>query len=110
MGNSSGWAGPNQCQSSEISGLHLIQRLGFGGFAASGPYSVTTPSINQRGVTQESGMTLASVLEQATYYVERFGGMLSFTLLFAAAFYGFEAVLGKFGIKVGGKPMNTISH
>jgi hypothetical protein len=55
-------------------------------------------------------MTFASVLEQATFYVERFGGMLSFTLLFAAAFYGFEAVLAKFGIKVGGKPMTQVSH
>ena len=55
-------------------------------------------------------MTIASVIEHLTYYVERFGGMLSFTLLFAAAFYGFEAILGKFGIKVGGKSMNTISH
>ena len=55
-------------------------------------------------------MTFASVLEQGTYYVERFGGMLSFTLLFAAAFYGFEAVLSKFGIRLGGKPMATISH
>jgi hypothetical protein len=55
-------------------------------------------------------MTFALVIEQLTYYVERFGGMLSFTLLFAAAFYGFEAVLGRFGIKVGGKPMSTISH
>ena len=55
-------------------------------------------------------MTFALVMEYATYYVERFGGMLSWTLLFAAAFYGFEAVLGKFGIKVGGKPMSTVSH
>jgi hypothetical protein len=67
-------------------------------------------AVDERGVTQESWMTIASVIEYGTYYVERFGGMLSFTLLFAAAFYGFEAVLGRFGVKVGGKPMNTISH
>lgn len=54
-------------------------------------------------------MNWTYLVEQFTYYVERFGGMLSFVLVFAALFYGFEAVLGKFGIKVG-KPLTRVSE
>jgi hypothetical protein len=52
-------------------------------------------------------MTWAYLMEELAYYVERFGGMLAFVLFFAAVFYGFEAVLAKYGIKLG-KPVKNI--
>ena len=52
-------------------------------------------------------MTWAYLMEELTYYVERFGGMLAFVLLFAAAFYGVEAILAKYGIKLG-KPLKNV--
>lgn len=52
-------------------------------------------------------MTWAFLMEELTYYVERFGGMLGFVLLVAAVFYGAETLLGKWGIHFG-KPTKNI--
>ena len=55
-------------------------------------------------------MTLAFLWSEFLFYVERFGGMLAFVLLFAAAFYGFEAILAKYGIKLGTPVRNVPTH
>jgi hypothetical protein len=55
-------------------------------------------------------MTWAFLMEELTYYVERFGGMLAFVLFFAAVFYGFEAMLAKFGIYFGKPTKNIPTH
>jgi hypothetical protein len=52
-------------------------------------------------------MTWAFLMEEVTYYVERFGGMLAFVLLVAAVFYVLEWGLGKFGIRFGHPTKNV---
>ena len=55
-------------------------------------------------------MTWAFLMEELTFYVERFGGMLAFVLFFAALFYGFEALLTKCGIGLGKPTKNVPTH
>lgn len=55
-------------------------------------------------------MTWAFLMEELTFYVERFGGMLAFVLFFAAVFYGFEAILAKFDIQLGKRTKNVPTH
>jgi hypothetical protein len=55
-------------------------------------------------------MTLALLMEEVTYYIERFGGMLAFVLLVAIVFYAFETTLAKFGIHFGKPTKNIPTH